>query len=119
MNIQNNSAELNRRNFIGSFSSLMMLMGGVAITRSEDKKEGDAKERYSGPPINCAVIGCGQWGREILANLSRVPRAQITAICDSYPAYLKRAAVAAPKAAKVEDYHRILDDKDTDAVIIA
>jgi predicted dehydrogenase len=118
MNKQNNGTELNRRNFIGSFS-LMTLMGGVAITRSQEKKEGETKERYAGPPLNCAVIGCGQWGREIISNLSRVPRSQITAICDSYPAYLKRAANAAPKASKVEDYRRILENKDTHAVIIA
>jgi len=119
MNIQNNGTEVNRRNFIGSFSSLMMLMGGVAITRSQEKKEGENKERYSGPPINCAVIGCGQWGREILSNLSRVPHSQIMAICDSYPAYLKRASSAAPTAKKVEDYRQILSDKDIHAVIIA
>src|SRR5215510_12859122 len=119
MNNQNNGSELNRRDFIGSFSSLMMLMGGVAITRPQEKKEGETKERYAGPPLNCAVIGCGQWGREILSNLSRVPRSQITAICDSYPAYLKRASSSAPKAAKVENYRQILDNKDIHAVIIA
>src|SRR6478672_7250090 len=115
MHKQNNETELNRRNFIGSFSSLMMMMGGVAISRSQEKKEEGAKERYSGPPINCAVIGCGQWGREILSNLSRVPHSQITAICDTYPAYLKRASSAAPKAEKIEDYHQILADKDIHA----
>lgn len=119
MNNQNNGTELNRRNFIGSFSSLMMMMGAVAITRSEDKKEGETKERYAGPPLNCAVIGCGQWGREILTNLSRVPRSKISAICDSYPAYLKRAASAAPSAEKIDDYRKILDNKDISAVIIA
>jgi predicted dehydrogenase len=119
MNNQNSGAELNRRNFIGSFSSMMMLMGGVAISRSEDKKEGEGKERYSGPPVNCAVIGCGQWGREIISNLSRVPHSQITSICDTYPAYLKRAATAAPKAQKVDDYKKILDSKETHAVIVA
>src|SRR2546423_15459929 len=97
MNNQNNPSEINRRNFIGSFSSLMMLMGGVAITRAEEKKEGE-KERYSGPPLNCAVIGCGQWGREILTNLSRVPRSEIVGICDSYGPYLNRAQNLAPKA---------------------
>ncbi len=118
MNNQNNGAELNRRNFLGSFSSLMMMMGGVAINRADDKPA-EKKERYSGPPVNCAVIGCGQWGREILSNLSRVPHSQITSICDTYPAYLKRGATAAPNAKKVTDYRRILEDKGTDAVIIA
>jgi predicted dehydrogenase len=95
------------------------MMGGVAITRAQEKKEGEAAERFSGPPLNCAVIGCGQWGREIISNLSRVPRANISAICDSYPSYLRRAGTAAPKAEKIEDYRRILEKKEISAVVIA
>lgn len=118
MNSQNNATELNRRNFLGSFSSMMMLMGGVAINRAQEKTE-ETPERYSGPPINCAVIGCGQWGREILTNLSRIPKASITGICDTYPAYLRRAQTLAPNAAKMEDYRAVLDHKDVHAVFIA
>src|SRR5204863_4490340 len=83
MNNQNSSMELNRRNFLGSFSSVMMLMGGVAITRAQTKTEGE-KERYAGPPVNCAVIGCGQWGRDIITALGRQSRANVVAICDRY-----------------------------------
>jgi predicted dehydrogenase len=119
MNSHDNAAGLNRRDFIGSFSSLMTLMGGVAITRAQEQGSSEPAERYSGPPLNCAVVGCGLWGREILANLSRVPRAKISAICDSYPAYLRRASSAAPGAERVEEYRRILENKEISAVIIA
>jgi len=118
MNKQNSSVELNRRNFIGSFSSMMMLMGGVAITRSQDKAEPE-KERYAGPPINCAVIGCGEWGRKIITELGRQNRANLAAICDTYPAYLKRGGNAAPKAEKVAEYKQLLDNKNIDAIIVA
>src|SRR5436309_1089783 len=117
MNNQNSSMELNRRNFLGSFSSVMMLMGGVAINRAEDKPQ--EKERYAGPPVNCAVIGCGQWGREIITELGRQSRANLVAICDSYPAYLKRGGNAAPKAQKVADYRQTLENKDVHAVVVA
>ncbi|MGN6385494.1 MAG: Gfo/Idh/MocA family protein [Verrucomicrobiota bacterium] len=118
MNDQNSSMELNRRNFIGSFSSLMMLMGGVAITPAQEKKA-DEKERYAGPPVNCAVIGCGFWGREIIGELGRQSRANLVGVCDTYPAYLKRSAAAAPKAQKYSDYRQVLDQKDIHAVIVA
>ena len=94
----------------------MMLMGGVAITRAQESKE---KERYAGPPVNCAVIGCGQWGRDLITELGRLQRANLVAICDTYPAYLRRAETAAPKAQKIEDYKKILEDKNVHAVIVA
>ncbi|HEV8541428.1 MAG TPA: Gfo/Idh/MocA family oxidoreductase [Verrucomicrobiae bacterium] len=118
MNNQNNPSEINRRNFIGSFSSLMTLMGGVAIARAQEKKEGE-KERYSGPPLGCAVIGCGQWGREILSNLSRLPKANVVGICDTYGPYMNRGQNVAPKAKKYSNYTELLADKAVQAVIIA
>src|SRR5204862_433042 len=53
------------------------------------------------------------------ATLSRLKTARIVAVCDTYPASLKRAANSAPAAKGVDDYRRILDDKETQAVIIA
>jgi len=119
MNNQNSVYEINRRNFIGAFSGLMTAMGGVAITRSQEAKPAATEEKFSGPPVNCAIIGCGQQGRDILTNLSLVQRANVTAICDTYPAYLTRAGKQAPKAAKVTEYKQILDDKNVHAVIVA
>lgn len=119
MNNQNNVYDINRRDFIGSFSSLMALMGGVAITRAQQSAEAPAAERYSGPPLNCAIIGCGEHGREILANLARVPKANISALCDTYGPYLNRAGRVAPKAAKVSEFGKILEDKEINAVIVA
>jgi predicted dehydrogenase len=118
--IQNNASEINRRNFLGSFSSMMMLMGATEITRAQNaKKEGEAKERYAGPPINTAVIGCGQWGREILTNLSLISKANVVAICDRYEPYMNRSQKLAPKAQKLADYRAVLDNKDVHAVIVA
>lgn len=118
MNNQNNTSEINRRNFLGSFSSMMMMMGGVAITRAQEKPAGE-KERYSGPPINVAVIGCGQWGREILTNLSLIGKANVVAICDLYEPYLRRSQRLAPKAKATTDYKELLKDKEIHAVIVA
>ncbi|HEX7858949.1 MAG TPA: Gfo/Idh/MocA family oxidoreductase [Verrucomicrobiae bacterium] len=119
MNNQNNVYEINRRNFIGTFSSMMAMMGGVAITRAHENKPAEAQERFTGPPLNCAIIGCGQQGREIVTNLSRIQQANIAAISDTYSAYLNRTGRQAPKAAKVTEYKKLLDDKNIDAIIVA
>jgi predicted dehydrogenase len=119
MNNQNNVYDLNRRDFIGSFSSLMALMGGVAITRAQTPAGAPAPERYSGPPVNCGIIGCGEHGRELLANLSRIQKANVTALCDTYAPYLNRASRTAPKAAKVTEYRKMLENKEIEAVVVA
>ena len=120
MNTQKNVTELNRRDFLGnSFASMMMLMGGVAITRAQQEGQPAEEERYVGPPVNIGLIGCGQWGREILDTLGRFSRANVVALCDTYGAYLRRAARSAPKAQTYEDYRQLLENKDVHAVFVA
>src|SRR5690606_29906072 len=66
-----------------------------------------------------AVIGLGPWGREILDQLGRLEQADIAAICDNYPAMLRRSASKAPDAVQTENYEEILANKDIKAVIVA
>jgi predicted dehydrogenase len=125
---ENNSSsnEFNRREFIqnaASFSALMAFMGGVPLY-AEEKTETNsaaAPTQYStmSAPVNCAVIGCGAWGREILQTLSRLPNAPVMAVCDSYEAGLRRAKDAAPGAESFTDYHKLLEKKEVQAVIVA
>lgn len=111
--------QVNRRSFLkgGSFATLMTLLGGVELkaqTASKPADEIDPAEK-----LPCAVIGLGAWGREIIGNLNRLPKARIAAVCDNYPAYLRRGLNAAPGAEGVADYRRILDNKEIKAVVIA
>jgi len=112
--------EVNRREFLkgGSFATLMTFLGGVEILTHTPARAADV-ESLVPFQINCAVIGLGAWGREIIANLSRLKTSNLTAICDIYPASLKRAASGAPNAKGVADYRQILDDKEVQAVFIA
>jgi predicted dehydrogenase len=119
---ENESAALesNRRDFLkgGSVATLMTMLGGVELfAQTNAAPVGETKA----PAVKTkmAVIGLGAWGREIINTLARVPQADIAAICDTYPASLKRAASAAPGAAQTADYQTILDNKDIKAVIIA
>jgi predicted dehydrogenase len=116
---KDNLLELNRRSFIGNFSAVMTMLGGVSLNRAEQAQEQPKAERYSGPPVNCAVIGCGVWGRELLSTLSRTPKANVVGVCDTYPAFLKRGHDAAPKAEKFDNYQKVLASKDVHAVFIA
>ena len=72
-----------------------------------------------GPAVRFGVIGLGAWGREIVDALGRTDSAQITALCDVYEPFLKRAAGSAPKADLATDWRRILDSASVDAVVIA
>jgi len=116
------NTDFNRRDFIkgGSLATLMTLLGGVEIKAQSEQKPADAKQDDSDRPrVKCAVIGFGNWGREIVATLSRLPQAQVGVICDNYEATLKRAAKAAPGAKTEKDYRKVLDNKDVQAVLIA
>jgi predicted dehydrogenase len=110
----------NRRDFLkgGSVATLMTVLGGVELfAQTNAAPAGETKAPLV--KIKVAVIGLGAWGREIINTLARLPQADIAAICDTYPASLKRTASAAPGAAQTADYKTILDDKGIKAVVIA
>lgn len=112
------TAELNRRDFIGSFATLMTMLGGVELI-SRTRVQAADLETLIPFQVRCGVIGVGNWGREIIATLSRLKTAQVVAVSDTYPASLKRGINAAPNAKGLEDYRKMLDDKEVQAVIVA
>ncbi len=122
-NLPSSQIDLDRRNFIktSSLTTLMAMMGGVAL-RAEDKPKTSApaaEQKHSGPPVNCAVIGCGVQGRDILNTLARLPNAPVVGICDNYAPFLRRGKEAAPNAQAYEDYKQLLANKDVQAVFVA
>ncbi|HTE17389.1 MAG TPA: Gfo/Idh/MocA family oxidoreductase, partial [Armatimonadota bacterium] len=132
--IDNNN--LNRRNFLRGIAAGAVGAGALleemraAEAQNEPAAKPDAAaaarpaadEKLSGPPVGIAVIGLGSRGREILTSLARVgPVANIVSICDKFsaPVFVKRAAGIAPKATFVDDYKKVLADKNVQAVFIA
>ncbi len=120
---QSGPNDYNRREFIQSatsFSALMAFMGGVPL-HAEEATTAPVDTGYStvSTPVNCAVIGCGNWGRELLQTLSRLPNAPVVALCDNYAAAMRRVKEAAPQAETFADYHKLLEKKEVQAVIIA
>ena len=115
---KNAAADFNRRDFLkgGSLATLMTLLGGVELRAQSGPEE---PKKPTGPKVKVGLIGLGLWGRDVLSTLNRLPQAEVAAICDTYPAFLKRSAKNAPGAATADDYRKILDNKDIPAVIIA
>lgn len=116
---ENQTKDFNRRDFLkgGSIATLMTMLGGVELFSQARAAEAEAKPL--GPKVKVGLIGLGGWGREILSTLGRVPEAEIAAVCDTYPAYVRRGAKAAPGAKATQDYKTILADPEIKAVIIA
>jgi len=69
--------------------------------------------------VKIGMIGLGTWGREILGTLQRKPEADIVALCDTYAVMLRRAAGNVPGATTTDDYKKILENKDVQAVVVA
>lgn len=121
MSAKENPKELNRRDFLrgGSMATFMMMMGAVELRAEDAKAVADADDEKPGPPVSCAVIGCGTWGRDIVRTLSRLPNAPIIALCDTYERNLSRAGTASDQAEKTADFKKVLENKAVQAVCIA
>lgn len=116
-------SKFNRRDFLktGSLGALGLLAGSAIDLTAQPtpQRATDQPEEPVGPPINCAIIGVGAWGRELIGILSATPGAIVHTVCESYPAYLRRATRAAPDAKTTDDYREVLDDAEVQAVFIA
>lgn len=113
------TSEFNRRDFIrgGSIATLLSMLGGVELKAAD--AAGDAPAKSDGPKVKCGIIGLGAWGREILGTLQRQAQAEIVSVCDTYGVMLRRAATNAPGATAVDDYRKMLEDKNVQAVFVA
>ncbi len=70
--------------------------------------------------INLGVIGAGDRGMQILPIFLKQPDVAPVAVCDVYKPYLERGAAACGgKVATHEDFRRLLEIKEIDAVIVA
>lgn len=116
------STDLNRRDFLRGVTltsvGLAMAAEEIVLSEREAAAQGGAK---TAAPVNCAVIGLGPQGRDILASLAKIGTAPVVALCDTYasPAFLKRATDIAPAAAVQQDYRKVLEMPNVQAVFVA
>ena len=117
---EQSNSDCNRRDFLkgSSLAALMAMMGGVPLV-AQPATESGAESKPGTKKLKVALIGLGPQGRDILDQLGRLEQAEVAAICDNYPAMLRRSASKAPGAAAVDDYKSILANPEIPAVIIA
>lgn len=116
------SSDFNRRDFLkgSSAATLAALVGGTPLVAPTARaQEAKPTGTQSGQKVKLAVVGCGAWGREIVNTLARLPSVEVAAVVDTYPAMLRRAKQAAPNAASLSDYSKVLEDKEIQGVIVA
>ncbi len=110
------SDETSRRDFLKTATASLL----VVFTQEDAARAARIQDAPPvSPPVRLGVIGIGQWGKEILAGLSRLPSAQVVAICDSYEPALKKGQEIAPKATLIADYRKLLESPDVEAVAVS
>lgn len=107
-----------RRDFLkgGSVAAMISMLGGMEMNAPAQDAPAPKAAAFK---VNVGVIGLGPWGREITHTLLKLPEANVTALCDTYSAMLRRMRRYSPDSKKVEDYKEILADKSITAVCIA
>lgn len=110
---------MDRREFMKQFSTIGA--AGIALSSMPWLKGCTVagKEEIKGGHVRFGIIGTGSRGRYHMRNLLMVPQAEVAALCDNYAPSLEAAARIAPQARQYDDYRRLLEDREVDAVIIA
>jgi predicted dehydrogenase len=71
-----------------------------------------------GDGLNVAVVGVGNWGRNLLRNFAQAKRSKVTWICDVEEKTLAKQAATVPAAKSTTRFDDVLN-ADVDAVVIA
>ncbi len=102
------------------------LTAGAGLALSQMTASSYGQVKGANDRINLGLIGCGGRGRDIMRNMVKPANANmaLVAICDNwkfrleeYPAEAEKLLGAKPKA--YADYHKLLENAEIDAVIIA
>ena len=113
-----NEKLMTRKDFLGRIGQISL--GGLALGMFPWLKgcTPEASEQIVGEKARLGIIGTGSRGCFHLENLLKDRSASIVALCDDYRPHLEAAAAMCPQARCYNDYHRLLDDKEVDGVII-
>ena len=68
--------------------------------------------------VRVAIIGTGGRARSLMNQLKPIAGVEIAGLCDVFPPRLLQAAEIAPAAVRTDDYRRLLDHREIDAVLI-
>jgi len=98
-----------RRNFIAASAAIG---AGYWVTSHSTA----AESKSPNEKLNIGIVGVNHRGA---SNMGNVASENIVALCDIDDNYLNRAATRFPKAAKFNDWRKLLETKNLDAVVIS
>ena len=111
---KSNAIKMIRRNFIkkaGITTASLLLHNSILNAMAPG---------FTAKKVNIGIIGCGDRGNGLIHVLKELPEQyQVKAICDVLDFRLEKARKIIPSAAFMKDYHKLLNDKEIDAVIIS
>lgn len=96
-----------------------LIGGGVLLATSPWFSAFSEQKNTIGSIARIGVIGPGSRGQFLMSFLVKNPKVKITALCDIYQPSIEQALKMAPEAKVYNDYRRLLEDKNVDAVLIA
>ncbi|HYP15542.1 MAG TPA: Gfo/Idh/MocA family oxidoreductase, partial [Bryobacteraceae bacterium] len=92
-----------------------LITSGMALTALSSSRVLGANDR-----LNIGLIGCGGRGRGVARSMREAPNVAYTAVADVYKTNAELArSWAGPDAVAFQDFRRLLERKDVDAVHIA
>lgn len=107
-----NLPSFSRRSLLGAGAAAASAAALNRTARAADARPDD---------VRCGVIGVGGRGYGLLQAIHKSPGVRVTAVCDIEKSHLERAgkAVEEDKPRLFDDYRRLIDFKDLDAVFVA
>lgn len=112
--------DLSRREFLRSAG--LIGLGAGTLLSAVPWMSALADENTSktvGEKVRLGIIGPGSRGRFLMNLIKKNPKADMVALCDIYQPSIDEALKIAPKAKVYDDYRKLLEDKNVDAVVIA
>ncbi len=106
---------MDRRDFVGS--GLKVVAAGAAV--SAFPRMASAKIIGANDRIRYGIIGAGARGQVDLKSAMACPNTEFVAMADAYTRRVTEVHAFAPKVDAFDDYRKLLDRKDVDAVIVA
>lgn len=70
-------------------------------------------------PIKLAVVGVGDWGKNLARNYHQIPESDLKYICDLDRNRLKKLLPQVPGTQITTNFHELLSDSDLEAIVIA
>ena len=107
---------MNRRTFIKNAG---VATGAVLLAASPWLSAFSESEHTKKSIARIGVIGPGSRGQFLMSFLKKNPKADVVAVCDVYQPSIDEALKIYPQAKVYNDYRKLLEDKNVDAIVIA